>query len=158
MMPLERIHVLVLDDDERERRFLRDALESWGAIVTASAAVEAAHVALRADVIVYDLETMEAAGDAVVQELWRAQLQNAPVPTVTLLPSGRSLAGRALQTELYRRLTKPVNATDLQMTVSVLTRTSPSTETGPHRDAGVPPGAVGPRRPAARAIRNRSID
>src|SRR5262245_12233700 len=128
MMPLERIHVLVIDDDERERRFLRDALEVWGAIVTATAAGHAAHVALRADVIVYDLETVEAAGEALVEQLWRAHLQNAPVPTVTLLPSGRSLAGSALEAELYRRLTKPINASDLQMTVWELTRTSSSTE------------------------------
>ena len=141
-MPFAGIHVLVIDDDQRERQFVRDALECWGAIVTATTADGAARVGLIADVIVCDLETMEDAGEAVVGRLWRAHIQRArPVPTVTLVPPERPLASSALEADLYRRLTKPLDASELQMTVWQLTRTPPPAESLPGGGTDLPPGA-----------------
>jgi CheY-like chemotaxis protein len=143
-MPFAGIHVLVIHDDQRERQFVRDALECWGAIVTATTADGAARVGLIADVIVCDLETMEDAGETVVERLWRAHIEHARrVPTVTLVPRERPLAGSALEADLYRRLTKPLDASELQMTVWQLTRTPAPTEPRPGGEADLPPGGSG---------------
>lgn len=62
MPELRGIHVLVIDDDQLARHFLRSVLEFSGAIVTAAGAADALRAALIADVIVCDLASAEAAG------------------------------------------------------------------------------------------------
>jgi len=62
MAELRGIHVLVIDDDQLARHFLRSVLEFSGAIVTAAGTADALRAALIADVIVCDLASAEAAG------------------------------------------------------------------------------------------------
>jgi len=66
---LQGVHVLVIDDDVQARHFLRSVLELWGAIVTATSAIDAIRVALIADVIVCDLASAEAAAGEFLERL-----------------------------------------------------------------------------------------
>jgi CheY-like chemotaxis protein len=59
---LRGVYVLVIDDDQLARHFLRSVLEFSGAIVTAVGTRDALRVAPIADVIVCDLASAEAAG------------------------------------------------------------------------------------------------
>ena len=66
---LQGIHVLVIDDDQLSRHFLRSVLEVSGAIVTAAGTADALRAALIADVLVCDLASAEAAGHDFMTQL-----------------------------------------------------------------------------------------
>ena len=100
---LQGIHVLVVDTDDSSRRVLQRALELWGALVSAATGHDALLTALRADVIVCDLATAEAAGR--------------PVPIIGLVPLGIAIPGTPRAAGVERYLAKPAEPDDLRTAV-----------------------------------------
>jgi CheY-like chemotaxis protein len=114
---LRGIHVLVIDDDQFARHFLRSMLELWGAIVTATSAVDAIRVALIADVIVCDLASAESADGEFIERLRHMHVrQGRRVPAVALVAHGvRDARVRAPGFEHY--LAKPIDGDELRAAV-----------------------------------------
>ena len=119
---LQGIHVLVIDDDLHARHYLRSVLELWGAIVTATNAVDAIRVALIADVIVCDLVSAENASGEFLERLRHMHVREGRrVPAVALVPGGmRDARGRAPGFQRY--LSKPVDGDELRAAVAELAR------------------------------------
>jgi CheY-like chemotaxis protein len=108
---LRGIHVLVIDDDQLARHFLRSVLEFSGAIVTAAGTADALRAALIPDVIVCDLASAEAAGIAFI-----GQLQQLQVPAIALVPAGTRSA-RVHAAGFQMHLMKPVDGDALRAAV-----------------------------------------
>src|SRR6267142_853454 len=119
---LQGIHVLVIDNDQLARHFLRSVLEFSGAIVTAAAAADAIRAALIADVIVCDLVSAEMAGTEFLSQLQHLHVRlGRTVPAIALVPIGaRSARVRASGFQMY--LTKPVDGAELRAAVLELAR------------------------------------
>ncbi|HZO40780.1 MAG TPA: response regulator [Methylomirabilota bacterium] len=119
---LRGIHVLVIDDDQLARHFLRSVLEFSGAIVTAAAAADALRAALIADVIVCDLASAEAAGSEFISQLQQLHVRlGRTVPAVAIVPSGtRSTRVRAAGFQMH--LMKPVDGDELRAAVVEMAR------------------------------------
>jgi len=118
MAELRGIHVLVIDDDQLSRHFLRSVLEFSGAIVTAVTTADAIRAALLADVIVCDLASAETAGGEFLSQL--RQLQRG-VPAIALLPTDTPSA-RAWAAGFRMFLMKPVDADELRAALLEATR------------------------------------
>jgi CheY-like chemotaxis protein len=133
---LRGIHVLVIDDDQFARRFLRSVLELSGAIVTATNAVDAIRVALIADVIVCDLASAEAADAGFLERLRHMHVrQGRRVPAIALVARGVTDAGvRAPGFQRY--LAKPVDGDELRAAALEQFRSQTPPDPGP----GVEPG------------------
>src|SRR5262245_6334660 len=87
MAELRGIHVVVIDDDQLARHFLRSVLEFSGAIVTATNAVDAFRAALVADVIVCDLTSAEMAGSDFLAQLQQVHARvGRTVPVIAVVP------------------------------------------------------------------------
>ncbi len=119
---LQGIHVLVIDNDQIARHFLRSVLEFSGAIVTAAAAADAIRAALIADIIVCDLVSAEMAGTEFLSQLQHLHVRlGRTVPAIALVPIGtRSARVRASGFQMY--LTKPVDGDELRAAVLELAR------------------------------------
>ena len=120
---LDGIHVVVVDDDGSSRRTLQRALETWGALVSVATADDALRTALRADVIVVDLGTAEAAGREFLSHLHRLHSRpNRLVPIIGLAPLGMETPAtpRAAGVQFY--FVKPVEADELRSAVWQLAR------------------------------------
>ena len=106
---LRGIHVLVIDDDQLARHFLRSVLEFSGAIVTAAGAADALRAALIADVIVCDLASAEAAGGEFLIQLQQLHVRlGRSVPAIAVVPAGtRTSRVRAAGFQMH--LLKPVD-------------------------------------------------
>ena len=117
VQPLAGIHVLVIDDDEHERFFMRDALRAWGALVTAASVSEARGVVLAADVIVCDVPTARAAGPDFVEWLVRTHSRagRRGVPMIAVLSA--SARGADLAARFHRFIRKPVTGEELRLMV-----------------------------------------
>jgi CheY-like chemotaxis protein len=114
---LSGIHVLVIDNDQFARHFLRAVLESSGAIVTAVGADDAMRVALIADVIVCDLASAEMAGSEFLSQLEHLHVRlGRPVPAIALVPAGTRTA-RVQTAGFHAYLTKPVDGDALRAAV-----------------------------------------
>lgn len=121
--PLEGVHVLIVEDDEASRDALRRTLELMGALVTATTGGAALHAALRADVIVCDLEAAETAGREFLPRLRRLHdRRNRPVATVALVPLGIETPATARAAGVQRYLVKPVEPAQLRAAVRELTQ------------------------------------
>ena len=95
MAELRGIHVLVIDDDQLARHFLRSVLEFSGAIVTAAGTADALRAALIADVIVCDLASAEAAGGEFLSQLQQLHVRlGRSVPAIAVVPAGARGARR----------------------------------------------------------------
>ena len=68
---LEGIHVLVIDFDQHVLDLARASLEPFGALVMTTTAAGAQDVTLIADVIICDLELIEAVGEPFLAALRR---------------------------------------------------------------------------------------
>ena len=122
MAELQGIHVLVIDDYQFARHFLRSVLESSGAIVTATSAADAIRAALIADVIVCDLETAETAGSGFLSQLQQLHVRvGRTVPSIAIVPPGAPGA-RARAAGFGMSLLKPVDGDELRDTVLEATR------------------------------------
>jgi CheY-like chemotaxis protein len=122
MEELRGIHVLVIDDDQLARHFLRSVLEFSGAIVTATGAADALRAALIADVIVCDLASVEAAGSEFIAQLQQLHVRlGRTVPAIALVPSGaRSARVRVAGFQMH--LMKPVDGDELRAAVLEMAR------------------------------------
>ena len=121
--PLAGIHVLVIDDDERERFFLRAVLQVWGALVTAASTSEAEGAALAADVIVCDVPTVEAAGAGFLDRLLQKHSQpRRGVAMIALLPAGTQRVPPHVAGRFQRHIIRPVNGDELRAMVRDLVR------------------------------------
>ena len=122
MSELRGIHVLVIDDDQLARHFLRSVLEFSGAIVTAAGAADALRAALIADVIVCDLASAEAAGGEFLSQLHQLHVRlGRSVPAIALVPSGaRSARVRAAGFQMH--LVKPIDGDELRAAVLEMVR------------------------------------
>jgi CheY-like chemotaxis protein len=121
--PLQGIHVLVVEDDAASRDVLRRALEPMGALVTATTGEAALRAALRADVIVCDLETVESLGREFLPQLQRLHnRRNRPVATVALVPLGIETPATARAAGVQRYLVKPAEPEQLRAAVRELTQ------------------------------------
>jgi len=122
MAELRGIHVLVIDDDQLARHFLRSVLEFSGAIVTAAGAADALRAALIADVIVCDLASAEAAGSEFISPLQHLHVRlGRTVPAIALVPAGtRGARVRAAGFQMY--LMKPVDGDELRAAVLEMVR------------------------------------
>jgi CheY-like chemotaxis protein len=120
---LQGVHVLVIDDDVHARHFLRSVLELWGAIVTATSAVDAIRVALIADVIVCDLASAEAAAEEFLERLRHMHVRlGRRVPAIALVPTSACTSARVRAPGFQRYLAKPVDSDDLRTAVLELVR------------------------------------
>src|SRR3989442_1372509 len=119
---LRAIHVLLIDDDQFARHFLRSVLELSGAIITATSAVDAIRAALLADVIVCDLASAEAADGEFLERLRHMHVrQGRRVPAIALVSRGlKDARGRAPGFQRY--LSKPVDGDELRAAVVDLAR------------------------------------
>jgi CheY-like chemotaxis protein len=122
MSDLQGIHVLVIDDDQLSRHFLRSVLEFSGAIVTAARASDALRAALIADVIVCDLASAEAAGSEFLSQLQQLHVRlGRTVPAIALVPAGvRSARVRAAGFQMH--VMKPVDGDELRAAVLEMAR------------------------------------
>jgi CheY-like chemotaxis protein len=122
MAELKGIHVLVIDNDQLARHFLRSVLEYSGAIVTATGAADALRAALIADVIVCDLASVEAAGSEFIAQLQQLHVRlGRTVPAIALVPAGaRSARVRAAGFQMH--LMKPVDGDELRAAVLEMAR------------------------------------
>jgi len=122
MVDLRGIHVLVIDDNQLARHFLRSVLESSGAIVTATTAVDAIRTALIADVIVCDFESAEAAGSEFLSELGSLHVRlGRTVPAIAMVPTGMPVS-RVLAAGFGMSVMKPVDGDELRAMVLEATR------------------------------------
>lgn len=114
--------MLVIDDDQLARHFLRSVLEFSGAIVTAAGAADALRAALIADVIVCDLASAEAAGSDFLLQLQQLHVRlGRSVPAIALVPAGaRGGQARAAGFQMY--MTKPVDGDELRAAVLEMVR------------------------------------
>ena len=119
---LRGVHVLVIDDDQLARHFLRSVLEFSGAIVTAAGAADAIRAALIADVIVCDLASAETAGGEFLTQLQALHVSlGRTVPAIALVPAGtRSARVRAAGFQMH--LMKPVDGDELRAAVLEMAR------------------------------------
>lgn len=117
MEELRGVHVLVIDDDQLARHFIRSVLEFAGAIVTAAGNADALRAALIADVIVCDLASAETAGSEFILQLQQLHVRlGRVVPTIALVAAGtRRVRVQAAGFEIY--LTKPVDGDELRAAV-----------------------------------------
>jgi CheY-like chemotaxis protein len=114
---LRGIHVLVIDDDQLARHFLRSVLEFSGAIVTATAAADALRAALIADVIACDLDSAQRAGSEFLSQLQQLHVHlGRSVPVIALIASGTP--GTRVRAEGFGMyLVKPVDSDGLRAAI-----------------------------------------
>ena len=119
---LRGIHVLVIDDEQLARHFLRSVLEFSGAIVTAAGTADALRAALIADVIVCDLASAEAAGAEFLTQLQQLHVRlGRSVPAIALVPAGtRGARVRAAGFQMH--LMKPIDGDELRAAVVEMAR------------------------------------
>jgi len=114
--------VLVIDDEQLARHFLRSVLEFSGAIVTAAGTPDALRVALIADVIVCDLASAEMAGAEFIAQLQQLHVRlGRSVPAIGLIPPG-ARAARARAVGFQMHLMKPVDGDELRAAVLEMAR------------------------------------
>jgi CheY-like chemotaxis protein len=108
------VYVLVIDDDQLARHFLRSVLEFSGAIVTAVGTRDALRVAPIADVIVCDLASAEAAGGEFISQFQHLHVRlGRAVPAIALIPARvPSARMRAAGFRMY--LMKPIDGDELR--------------------------------------------
>jgi CheY-like chemotaxis protein len=122
MADLHGIHVLVIDDDQLARHFLRSVLEFSGAIVTAAGTADALRAALIADVIVCDLASAEAAGSEFLSQLQQLHVRlGRSVPAIALVPAG-ARGARVRAGGFHMQLMKPVDGDELRAAVLEMSR------------------------------------
>jgi CheY-like chemotaxis protein len=114
---LRGIHVLVIENDQFARHFLRSVLEVSGALVTAARADDAIRAALVADVIVCDLQSAETAGSEFLSQLRHLHVRlGRTVPAIALVSAHtKSPSVRAAGFQVH--LTKPIDGGELRAAV-----------------------------------------
>ena len=120
---LAGVHVLAVEDLPDARELLELALERSGATVTSAGSAAAALTVVQQaapDVLVCDIGLPDVDGYAFVRE-WRARAATRDRPAIALTAYGRDIdRRRALEAGFDRHLTKPVDPTQLLITVAEL--------------------------------------
>jgi CheY-like chemotaxis protein len=106
---LEGVHVLVIDFDADVRELVRKVLEPLGALVTTTTAAGAAETTIVADVILCDLELVEATGQVFLAGLRRKhQHRGRPAPALAFVTGGRPTDARVRAAGFQRYILKPI--------------------------------------------------
>ena len=107
---LDGIHVLVIDFDDHVLGAVRRMLEPFGAFVTTTTAARANAVPLIADVIVCDLELVEAAGSEFLEALRRKHTRRGrPAPALAFVTGGAPPGPRVRAAGFDDYVTKPID-------------------------------------------------
>ena len=119
---LEGIHVLVIDFDSDVRELVRRVLEPLGALVTTTTAAGAAETTIVADVILCDLELVEATGHVFLAGL-RAKHHHRgrPAPALAFVTGGSPTDARVRAAGFQRYILKPIDPDALRRAVWQLT-------------------------------------
>jgi CheY-like chemotaxis protein len=115
---VEGIHVLVIDFDIEVRQAVRGVLEPMGALVTTTTAAGAADTTIVADVILCDLELIEATGPVFLAGL-RAKHRHRGLPAaaVAFVTGGPPTDARVRAAGFQRYITKPVDPDELRQVI-----------------------------------------
>ena len=115
---LEGIHVLVLDFDADVCALVRTVLEPLGVLVTITTAAGAAATTIVADLILCDLELVEAAGHVFLTAL-RAQHQRCgrPAPAIAFVTGGTPTDARVRAAGFQAYIKKPIEPHGLRMAI-----------------------------------------
>jgi CheY-like chemotaxis protein len=111
---LRGIHVLLIDNDQPERNFIRTVLEFSGAIVTVAGTADALRAARIADVIVCDLPSAEMAGSEFFDQLRYHERLDRMVPAIALVPAGTRSDRVRKAGDFQMFVTKPVDVAELR--------------------------------------------
>lgn len=116
---LDGVHVLVIDFDADVRALVTAVLEPLGALVTATTAAGAADTIIVADVILCDLELVEATGHVFLAGLRTKHQQRCrPAPALAFVTGGRPTEARVRAAGFQRYIMKPIQADELRRAVS----------------------------------------
>ena len=115
---LDGVHVLVIDFDADVRALVAAVLEPLGALVTATTAAGAADTPIVADVILCDLELVEATGHVFLAGLRTKHQQRCrPAPALAFVTGGRPTEARVRAAGFQRYIMKPIQADELRRAV-----------------------------------------
>jgi CheY-like chemotaxis protein len=116
---LEGVHVLVIDFDADVRDLVRMVLEPLGALVTTATAAGAAETTIVADVILCDLELVEATGHVFLATLRRKhQPRGRPAPALAVVTGGHPPADVRVRAAGFQGyIMKPVQPHELRRAV-----------------------------------------
>jgi CheY-like chemotaxis protein len=116
---LDGVHVLVIDFDADVRDLVRMVLEPLGALVTTATAAGAAETTIVADVILCDLELVEATGHVFLATLRRKhQPRGRPAPAVAFVTGGHPPADVRVRAAGFQGyIMKPVQPHELRRAV-----------------------------------------
>ena len=107
---LDGIHVLVIDFDDHVLGAVRRMLAPFGAFVTTTTAARANAVTFIADVIVCDLELVEAAGSEFLEALRRKHTRRGrPAPALAFVTGGAPPGPRVQAAGFDDYVTKPID-------------------------------------------------
>jgi CheY-like chemotaxis protein len=119
---LAGIHVVVIEFDEHVRDAVRSILEPLGVLVTTTTAAAADAVTLIADVIVCDLELIEATGPDFLAALRHKHTRRGrPAPALAFVTGGAPPLERLGAAGFQDYVTKPIDRHELRRAVWELT-------------------------------------
>jgi CheY-like chemotaxis protein len=120
---LDGLHVLVIDFDEQVRDAVRHILEPLGALVATTTAAAVDAVTLIADVIVCDLELVEAIGAEFLAGLrLKHTRRGRPAPALAFVTGGPPPLERLRGAGFQDYVTKPIDGHELRQAVSEVAR------------------------------------
>jgi CheY-like chemotaxis protein len=120
---LDGIHVLVIDFDDHVLGAVRRLLEPSGAFVTTTPAARANEVTLLADVIVCDLELVEAAGSRFLETLrLKHTRRGRPAPALAFVTGGTPPGPRVQAAGFDDYVTKPIDSYAFRRAIQELAR------------------------------------
>jgi CheY-like chemotaxis protein len=115
---LQGIHVLVIDCDADVRATVRAGLEPFGALVTTTTAAGTAEATLIADVILCDLEMVEAAGPMFLAALrTKHHSRGRPAPALAFVTAEPLTDARVRAAGFQGYVTRPIRVDELRMAV-----------------------------------------
>ena len=115
---LDGLHILVIDFDTDVRALVAAVLEPLGALVTATTAAGAADTIIVADVILCDLELVEATGHVFLAGLRsKHQQRGRPAPALAFTTGGRPTEARVRAAGFQHYIVKPLQPDELRRAV-----------------------------------------
>jgi CheY-like chemotaxis protein len=120
---LDGIHVLVIDFDDHALGAVRRMLEPFGAFVTTTTAARVNEVTLLADVVVCDLELVEAAGTGFLEALRvRHTRRGRPAPALAFVTGGAPPGPRVQRAGFDAYVTKRIDTSAFRRAIRELAR------------------------------------
>jgi CheY-like chemotaxis protein len=119
---LDGVHVLVIDFDADVREMVRSVLEPLGALVTTTTAAGAATTPIVADLILCDLELVEATGHVFLAGLrTKHQHRGRPAAALAFVTGGRPTDARVRAAGFQQFILKPIQPEELRRAILALT-------------------------------------